>query len=407
MSLRLQIWLLLGGVVLLAFAIAAAVMSQQTLEGGSRQVAEWIDFAAQQADGARAADYRQHQDGRTALLLTRHDLPPDEPTSFPLAQAVLADLRDWRGADAVRLEGGSRPIIWIRSERDPARWTGVPLQTLRGNIARATWWILAASAALVLLIGAWFSSRITRSLSALAEAAPTMVFGDASLQQVRGGSKEVQALAGALDAAAASVHRHYHARESWLTGFSHDLRTPIARLKFALELEPVALRHRAEIDANLDEIDRLLSAFLELQRHGLDEPVQGFDLGLLVDDLVRRFTMFGPIRWAMPSESIVVEGRRLCLERAVSNLLKNAFDHGAPPVDVRLDRQDGEIVLVVSNTARADQPATPGFGMGLAVTRTMASLHGGRFSLVSDAGRVEASLVLPSGAWMAPGVRPV
>lgn len=397
MSLRTQIWLLLGIVVLAAFVVAAGVMAQQTLAGGSRQVAEWIDFAAQQADGARAADYRQHQDGRSPLLMTRRTLPPDEPTVLPLAQAVMADLRDWRGADNVRLESGIRPIIWIRSHRDPDLWTGVPLQTLRGNIARATWWILLVSAILILLGGAWFSNRITRSLSALADAAPTLVHGDRRLADLASGTREVQALAQALDAAAASVHRHYHARESWLTGFSHDLRTPIARLKFALELEPVALRHRAEIDANLDEIDRLLTAFLDLQRHGLDEPVSTVDLVLLVDTLVRRFTMYGPIAWQPPSTPLCLEGRPLCLERAITNLLKNAFDHGSQPISVRIERRDGEILLTVTNALRDTGPTVPGFGMGLAVARTMASLHGGRFTLIHDAGRAEATLVLPLG----------
>ncbi|MBK8285004.1 MAG: HAMP domain-containing histidine kinase [Ahniella sp.] len=238
MSLRTQIWLMLSAVVLLAFVVAALLLAQQTLSGGSRQVAEWIDFAARQADGARAEDYRQHQDGRTPLLMSRRDPPPDEPSVLPLAVAVVADLRDWRGADAVRIEGGTRPTIWIQSDRDPALWHGVPLQTLRGNIARASWWILLSSAALILLVGAWFSGRITRSLSELADAAPNLVHGQLNVAKSAGGAREVRVLAEALEAAAASVHRHYHARESWLTGFSHDLRTPIARLKFALELEP-------------------------------------------------------------------------------------------------------------------------------------------------------------------------
>lgn len=403
MSLRLQIWLLLGAVVLLAFAVAGIVMAQQTLAGGSRQVAEWIDFAAAQADGARASDYRQHQDGRTPLLLTRTDEPPNESTSLPLARAVLADLRDWRGRDAVHLEGGLRPTIWIRSERDPNRWTGVPLQTLRGNIARATWWILLVSAALILGIGAWYARRLTRSLSEIAEAAPTLVHGSAPLPVRRGDAREIRQLASALDAAAASVHRHYHARESWLTGFSHDLRTPIARLKFALELEPAPLKQRAEIDANLDEIDRLLAAFLELQRHGLDEAVTPIDLIELVDLLVLRFRMFGPIEWNRPTDPAIVDGRRLCLERAVSNLLKNAFDHGVPPVSVRIDRRVGEVAVVVSNGIRAGLAPTPGFGMGLAVVRTMASLHGGRAAAIIDGDRHEASLILPMAASVVDG----
>ncbi len=396
MSLRTQIWLMLSAVVLLAFVVAAVLMAQQTLSGGSRQVAEWIDFAARQADGARAQDYRQHQDGRTPLLMTRHDTPPDESSVLPLAVAVVADLRDWRGAEAVRIEGGTRPTIWIQSERQPGLWHGVPLQTLRGNIARASWWILLSSALLILLVGAWFSGRITRSLSELADAAPNLVHGQLNVAKSAGGSREVRVLAEALEAAAASVHRHYHARESWLTGFSHDLRTPIARLKFALELEPAPLQQRAEIDANLDEIDRLLTAFLDLQRHGLDEPVVSIDLAELTDQVVIRCRMFGPIVWQRPEGVGLINGRRLCLERALTNLLKNAFDHGAQPISVRLEQMTSELRIVVQNATRKQPTDHIGFGMGLAVARTMASLHGGRFAIVDEDGTIEASLVLPA-----------
>ncbi|AVP97974.1 hypothetical protein C7S18_12520 [Ahniella affigens] len=397
MSLRVQIWLLLAAVVLIAFLVAGAVMARQTLDGGSRQIAEWIDFAARQADGDRALDYRQHQDGRTPLLEMRNRLPPDETTRSPLAVAVLDDLRDWRGRDHVRLEGGDRPTFWLQSQRDPEQWIGVPMQTLRGNIARASWWILIVSAALILLIGGWFSDRLTRSLQALADAAPNLVHGSIDVAKLGQGSYEVKALAQALSAAAAAVHKHYHARESWLTGFSHDLRTPIARLKFALELEPTPLKNRQEIDANLDEMDRLLAAFLDLQRHGLDEPITRIDLAALCDRLAIRFRMLGPIAFDAPSTPIVIEGRELCLERAISNLLKNAFDHGSQPIQLELMHQDGELAIIVSNTEKSADAPSHGYGMGLAVARTMASLHGGRFSWFREQGRVLASLIVPAG----------
>lgn len=395
MSLRVQIWLLLAAVVLIAFLVAGAVMARQTLDGGSRQIAEWIDFAARQADGDRALDYRQHQDGRTPLLEVRHSLPPDEATRSPLAIAVLDDLRDWRGRDRVRLEGGDRPTFWLQSQHDREQWIGVPMQTLRGNIARASWWILIVSAALILLIGGWFSDRLTRSLKLLADAAPTLVHGSIDVAKLGQGSNEVKALAQALSDAAAAVHKHYHARESWLTGFSHDLRTPIARLKFALELEPTPLKNRQEIDANLDEMDRLLAAFLDLQRHGLDEPITRIDLAALCERLAIRFRMLGPITFNKPASPIFIEGRELCLERAISNLLKNAFDHGSPPIQIELAHQENDVAVVVSNAEKSAVAPSHGHGMGLAVARTMASLHGGRFTWVKADGTVTASLILP------------
>lgn len=399
MSLRTQIWLLLAAVVLIAFIVAGAVMARQTLQGGSRQIAEWIDFAARQVDGKDALQYRQHQDGQSPLLEVTRKLPPNDRSFSPLAQAVLDDLRDWRGMAQVRLQSGDRPIFWLQSQRDPEQWIGVPMQTLRSNIARASWAILLVSAALILLVGGWFSNRLTRSLKDLADAAPTLVHGSIDVQKLGQGSSEVKALAQALSDAAASVHKHYHARESWLTGFSHDLRTPIARLKFALELEPTPLKNRAEFDANLDEMDRLLAAFLDLQRHGLDEPVTRIDLTALCERLAIRFRMFGPIEFEPPTAPIWIEGRELCLERAISNLLKNAFDHGAQPIRLRLLLQDQDIVIQVENRDRHQQAAKTGFGMGLAVARTMASLHGGRFTMIPDDGTVQVSLILPR--WVA------
>jgi len=402
LGLRMRMWLLLTlltGVVLLS---AGWIVSVQTLDPGAEQLAALVYATASALDervrvsGIEAT--RQPQLQSLGIRL-QEITPPDHRPRAPVGVAVLARVRRLYGADSeVRFDHGPPSRLWLHSRWRPQLWIGVPVQPLGAPIARASLWILLLTAVLVLAVGAWTARMLSRPLEQLARRAPDLMAGDLDLREFRNAPAEVRTLAATLARSLADARRRHDAREEMLVGLSHDLRTPLARLRFAIEMgdhnEEVA---RTAMQADIAEMDALIGAFLLMQREGRDEPAAALDLNQLCRDLVAGFAHRIAIRLDLPEQTVWLHGRRLGLRRALSNLLQNALDHGRPPLALRLSVGDevAEIAVADGGQELRESGDRRGFGVGLAVVRATAALHRGRFELSRGIESTVARLILP------------
>jgi two-component system OmpR family sensor kinase len=218
------------------------------------------------------------------------------------------------------------------------------------------------------------------------------------------------------------IERQVGAQRELLANVSHELRSPLARVRVALALLPEAPETKkriADIEADLGELDALIEQILQtsrLEATGLPTHVERFSITELYEEVLARAAadpLTAPLRASVVSgtdTAVTIEGDRGLLRRALFNLVENAAKYGAAPVTLDLERNPDGIVLVVrdhgsgiaeherermlqpfSRGDRAHTPGRGGVGLGLSFAARVAEVHGGSLALT---GANESGLVV-------------
>ncbi|WP_280152597.1 HAMP domain-containing sensor histidine kinase [Piscinibacter sp. XHJ-5] len=252
-------------------------------------------------------------------------------------------------------------------------------------------------------VGAWpVVRRLTRRLQALQKGMETFGAGQLSHRVEVNGRDEVAAVAGSFNQAAARIEALVRSHQSLLANASHELRSPLARMKMAVSLiedAPPAQRERLkrEIDTNIAELDALVEEVLLASRldalRDLERPERVDVLGLAAEEAARVDAALEPTQDGMP---IAVTGDERLLRRALRNLLENAKRYGGDEVTVDARRESGRVLLRVCDRGpgvpagqreRIFEPfyrlpghaeQAGGVGLGLSLVRQIAERHGGR-----------------------------
>jgi two-component system, OmpR family, osmolarity sensor histidine kinase EnvZ len=273
-------------------------------------------------------------------------------------------------------------------------------------------WMIGSS--LVLLsVAALFLRNQVKSLRRLAAAAEGFGKGRPVAFSKIEGALEVRQAAAAFMQMRDRIQRQIRQRTEMLAGVSHDLRTPLTRMKLALELidsGPVAVGLKSDVA----EMERLVNLYLDFARgEGTESPVDT-DIALLIEDLAAATRRDGtPLAVDQPT-GLVVPVRPNALRRCLANLIANARRYGRhvwlssvlveDGVDILVDDDGPGIPLaerdrVFQPFIRLDpsrNPSTGGVGLGLTIARDVARSHGGDVRLEnSPYGGLRARVHLP------------
>ena len=302
----------------------------------------------------------------------------------------------------VQLKGGG----WVRFDyqRPPAlsQW---PNPLLLESL------VLAVS---ILLVSFFAVRWVTRPLSTLAQAADELGRDIHRPPLPERGPREVRAAAVAFNTMQARLRDHIYERTRILTAVSHDLRTPITRLRLRAELLPdQGLREKLVRD--LQEMENMTNATLSFLRGMEDrEPLQSVDLMALLESLETDSLDMGYDVKLQGSTPRPVMLRPRALRRCLDNLVTNAVRYGQRAI-LEVEDIGAAVVVRVRDSGPGIPPAElekvfepyyrldaarsqvgGGTGLGLSIARNIAELHGGTLVLQNHpAGGLEAILTLP------------
>ena len=353
-------------------------------------------------------------------LVQEHEVPLGEK-HWPYSDIFSEQMRAELGADTrVRIRAQSPPSLWVNAPSLGPDWIRVPLypHPLRGQ---RVWNLVAWFLGIGLLStgAAWvFVRQLSAPLKRLVIAARQ--FGQGRSVRLPVDVDTVSEMADvyrAFNQMTDDVEQAGRERELMLAGVSHDLRTPLTRLRLSLELLDSDNELTEDMVRDIEDMNAILDQFLAFIRDGRDEPLEDCDLNELISTVVAPYNQQGhAIRLcleAMPSLLL----RRVSIKRMLVNLLENALRYGGQGVEVAasvvqgeelsyvaisvLDRGAGldpaDLQRIFNPFIRGDQArGGQGTGLGLAIVQRIAAQHGGSVKLHNRAGGgLEATVCLP------------
>jgi two-component system osmolarity sensor histidine kinase EnvZ len=347
---------------------------------------------------------------------------PNEPIAAlpdrPFAQMITAELQRRLGADTKLLatRDGSRGV-WVSFKIDAEEyWVRLP----RERIERAEQLRWIGWGALVLLLsvaGAFLIvARINRPLRELTRAAAAIGRSRTPPPVSESGPSEIRTLSRAFNQMTSDLKRIDEDRALLLAGVSHDLRTPLARIRLGVEMldagADAALR--AGMVQDIEDIDAVINQFLDFARvTGEQSAASEVDLNELVNAALERYRRRGKTITTRLGAVPRLQMKAHAIQRLLTNLTDNALHHGGPGVEIETAADDGRVRLSVldrgpgipaAETERMLQPftrlnqarSTSGSGLGLAIVDRIAKLHGGSVSLrAREGGGLEARVEFP------------
>lgn len=410
----IQLVLLLGATLGATLLVAAWALRAISIEPGGDQMA---DLLAGQLVAARAlarhAPAAALAEGEPVLDIRYAEQAPAAARRpwLPFLRRLSQRLEQRLGSGSeVLLEEGPPSRLWLRPADQRAGdppWIGIAVPHFASQAGLLALITAATGVLLVLLAAAAFARHLTRPLVRLARAAPQLAQGEVPDPRLGSeGPREVRQLAQALLGAAQDVRAAARDRDLLLAGLSHDLRTPLARLRLALEMLHGDAALQRDMVVDLEELDAIIGQFIDYARDGREEAVSRVDLAALLRESVRSgggWHYHGP-------ERLPWQARPLALRRALGNLIRNAERHGAAPFELQLRPGEHDVVIAVRDHGagvpesqlaalgrpffRADNASASGSGLGLAVAARVAGLHGGELRCRNLGPGFEAALRL-------------
>lgn len=272
--------------------------------------------------------------------------------------------------------------------------------------------VIGVGALLSLLTALFLVRRITVPLARAAQAARQVGAGQLPEPLPETGPAELAELARRFNTMATEVRELLDNRTTLLGGISHDLRTPMTRLRLNLELlrdDPVPARIDRAL-GDLDDMNRLIAGYLDLARAARAEAPARFDLAALLGELAAE----AGVPW-QAAAACEIEAGPLAVRQILANLMQNALRYGGAPVvlaldcgarQVRVHVRDAGPGIPAAQLEKVFRPfyrledsraqATGGTGLGLAIVRQLAAINGWTVTLKNrPTGGIEATLELP------------
>lgn len=358
--------------------------------------------------------YPHEQDDVTVPL-------PDRQVLERVEQQVIDRLGP---ATIVAWEVNRIPGLWVSFSIDDDDYWMVVERDRAERVPGVEWLGWGAAALLLSLLGAAvIVGFVNRPLSRLSRATLALSRGETPPPLPESGPEEIRRVNTNFNRMVEELDRAEADRALMLAGISHDLRTPLARLRLEIELSGVSEASRDAVDEDLSQIDRTIGQFMEYARPA-GAPERNNNISELVSEMVEREcshteTLGGSLQVTI-TPNLWARIASADLQRVVGNLLENARRYGhqagnVPHIDLTVTGQGSNILIDVSDhgpgmraedVPRLTRPFTRGSdartnaggaGLGLAIVKRLLQRAGGTLKLLNrEGGGLTARITLPA-----------
>jgi two-component system osmolarity sensor histidine kinase EnvZ len=308
------------------------------------------------------------------------------------------------GPTEVRVEvNKSSPVVWLKTWLSPNIWVRVPLTEIhQGDFSPLFRYTLAIM--LLAIGGAWLFIRIQNR--------PLVDLEHAALQVGRGiippplreyGASEVRSVTRAFNHMAAGVKQLADDRTLLMAGVSHDLRTPLTRIRLATEMMGEEDGYLAEsINKDIEECNAIIEQFIDYLRTGQEMPMELADLNSVLGEVIAAESGYErEIATDLQAGEIPLRIHPLSIKRALANMVVNAARYGNGWIKVSSGSEASSAWFQVEDDGPGIKPeqrehlfqpfvrgdsarSTSGTGLGLAIVQRIIDNHNGRLEIGSS-----------------------
>jgi two-component system osmolarity sensor histidine kinase EnvZ len=314
------------------------------------------------------------------------------------------------GPAEVRISQGDEYLFWIRPPQAPDYWVKIPINGLEEENFSPLIFVLMILGALSVMGGWLFVRQLNRPLSALQHAALDVGRGDFPEPLTERGTTEIVAVTRAFNHMSKGIKQLEDDRNLLMAGISHDLRTPLTRIRLATEMISQHDEFLKEgIEGDIEDMNTIIDQFIDYIRHDSKDKAELDDINVLIDEVVQSESILEReiIFNAEPLPKVPL--RYVAMKRALANLIQNAlrYSDGKITVLTSYDKRKQEVCFCVCDEGpgipevdieRLFQPftqgdearGTEGSGLGLAIIKRIVDTHSGRVELSN---RMEGGLM--------------
>ena len=272
----------------------------------------------------------------------------------------------------------------------------IPKDRVTSSSARifALW--ITVPAIIMVMISLIFLKNQTRPITNLARAAERFGKGEDIGKYKPSGALEIRQAGKEFDKMRKRIERHLNQRTEMLSGISHDLRTPLTRMK--LQLAFIEDKNSVKkLSEDINQMEKMLNEYLQFTSSSYAEKDEMFNLTELIDDVIKKYNNENISKNLLPR--IYVNGRKNLISRCLNNLIDNSLKY-ASKVELSLNKKNTNIFIIIDddgpgiaksefdnvfkpfykiNKGRADSKSS--VGLGLSIASDIIKSHGGNIKL--------------------------
>ena len=305
-----------------------------------------------------------------------------------------------------------KEIVDLRIKfRDGVLQIFFPKERIQASSIRIFSLWITLPAFLLILVAMIFLKNQTRPIIKLAEASEKFGRGEDVEEFRPSGALEIRKAGYEFDRMRKRIIRHLNQRSEMLSGISHDLRTPLTRIKLQLALIK-DMEISKKLSGDVDEMEKMLNDYLQFSKSTFSDKTETFDISELIKSTVKKYEN-ADISLDQPEKTIFT-GRKNLIQRCLNNLIDNALKY-ATKVKVKQEKIRKTIVIIIEDDGpgipaseyenvfkpfykidKGRSEAKSSVGLGLSISSDIIRSHGGTIELrKSETGGLEVMISLP------------